>query len=82
MLCPFLFSQAFLRKKKWTEHELNSLFAREQVGQNLILPIWHSITRQDMAAYSPALADRIAKSTDKDSYEDIISTLKRLLGRE
>jgi hypothetical protein len=74
-------SKAFLRKKKWTEHELNSLFARERVGQKLILPIWHDITREDLLTYSPSLADRMAKIANTDSYEDIVATLNRLLGK-
>jgi TIR domain len=36
-------SKAFLAGKKWTEHELNALFAREELGKKLILPIWHGI---------------------------------------
>jgi len=31
-------SKAFLGKKKWTEYELNSLFALEQPGKKIILP--------------------------------------------
>lgn len=76
-----VFSQAFLRKKKWTEYELNSLFARETAGQKLILPIWHGITRDDLLQYGPGFADRLAKISSSDSYEDIVASLLRLLGR-
>lgn len=75
-------SKAFLGKKKWTEYELNSLFAREQAGQKLVLPIWHGVRREDLLQYSPMLADRIAKITDTDSYDDIVAALKKLLGKE
>jgi TIR domain len=75
-------SKAFLGKKKWTEHELNGLFAREQAGQKLILPIWHGITRDDLLQYSPAFADRLAKISDTDSYEDIVHSLRAILGRQ
>jgi len=76
-----VFSQAFLRKKKWTEYELNSLFAREEVGKKLILPIWHKITREDLIQYSPAFAGRLAKLTSSDSYADIVESLLAKLGR-
>jgi hypothetical protein len=76
-----VFSQAFLRKKKWTEYELNSLFAREQAGKKLILPIWHGITRDDLMQYSPGFADRLAKISSTDSYADIVQSLLRMLGR-
>lgn len=75
-----ILSKTFLRKKKWTEYELNSLFARERVGQKRILPIWHGITREDLLEYSPGLADRLAK-VSSDSYEDIVRSLCEILGR-
>jgi len=53
-------SEAFLGKKKWTEYELNSLFARETAGKRMVFPIWHEIDREDVLEYSPLLADRIA----------------------
>ena len=56
-----ILSEAFLKKKKWTEFELNGMFAREQAGRTLVLPVWHGITRDDLLVYSPTLADRLAK---------------------
>jgi len=76
-----IFSKAFLRKKKWTEYELNSLFALEQVGEKRILPIWHGITREDLLEYSPGLADRLAKVSSSDSHENIVNSLCEMLGR-
>jgi hypothetical protein len=76
-----VFSKAFLGKKKWTEYELNSLFAREQAGKKLILPIWHGITREDLIQYSPAFADRFAKLSPTHSYADIVGSVLALLGR-
>jgi TIR domain len=75
-----VFSKAFLRGKHWTEHELNGLFAKERRGQNVILPIWHKITRADLLRYSPAFADRIAKISTKDAIPDIVRSMKTLLG--
>ncbi len=72
-------SRAFLGKKKWTEHELNGLFARERAGQKLVLPIWHGITRDDLLEYSPALADRLAKISDTDSNDDIVTSVLALI---
>jgi hypothetical protein len=74
-------SKAFLAKKKWTEHELNGLFAREQFGQKLVLPIWHGIQRDDLLTYSPTLADRLAKISATDTKDNIVSSLLALLGR-
>jgi pyrimidine deaminase RibD-like protein len=76
-----IFSKAFLRKKKWTEYELNSLFALEQPGRKIILPIWHGITRDDVLEYGAGFADRLAKVSSKDGYNDIVESLLGLLGR-
>ena len=76
-----VFSKAFLKKKKWTEHELNALFAREEPGKKVILPIWHGITRDDLIEYSPAFADRLAKNSITDSYADIVESLLSMLRR-
>jgi hypothetical protein len=76
-----IFSKAFLRKKKWTEYGLSSLFALEKVGEKRILPIWHGITRDDLLEYSAGLADRLAKVSSSDSYEDIVNSLCAMLGR-
>jgi hypothetical protein len=76
-----VFSKAFLNKGKWTEHELNALFAKEELGKKVILPIWHGITRDDLIQYSPAFADRLAKNPIADSYDDIVTSLLGMLGR-
>ncbi len=74
-------SKAFLAERKWTEHELGGLFAREELGTLIILPIWHGITREDILRYDPALADRLAKISNTDSHKDIVSSVLQKLGR-
>lgn len=75
-----VFSAAFLKKKKWTEYELNGLFSKEKNGQKVILPIWHNIMRDDISEYSQSFADRIAKSSQDIS--SIVKELKDLLTPE
>lgn len=77
-----VFSRAFLGRKKWTEYEINALFARERAGQKLILPIWHGITRDDLLRYSPAFSDRLAKVSSSDSIADIVTAICALTGRK
>lgn len=74
-----VFSKSFLKRKKWTEYELSGLFAREKDGRKVILPIWHDISREDLIAYGPAFADRLAKQSD--SIPAIVEDLKKLLGK-
>lgn len=75
-----VFSKAFLNKRKWTEHELSALFAKEEPGKKVILPIWHGITREDLIEYSPPFADRLAKNSVTDSHADIVRSLLSMLG--
>lgn len=68
-------SRSFFEIKKWTEHELSGLFAKERPGEKVILPIWHDISREDVLKYSPPLADRVAKRSDQETIEDIVAAL-------
>lgn len=74
-----VFSKAFLRKKHWTEHELDGLFAKERRRRKVILPIWHNITDRELLRYSPAFANRIAMISKKDSIRDVVAALKKLM---
>lgn len=47
--------------KRWATSELNGLVNREMIeGTNVLLPIWHKVGRDDVAAVSPILVDRVA----------------------
>jgi hypothetical protein len=56
-------SPAFLRKS-WTQQELGGLMSIEEQGTKVILPVWHQLTRSELARQSPLLADRAAANTD------------------
>lgn len=51
--------------KEWPQKELDGLVAREDGSAKVILPIWHNLTRAQIAAYSPPLADKLAAPTTK-----------------
>ena len=51
--------------KEWPQRELDGLVAKEISSGKLILPIWHNVSKEDVAAFSPILADRLAVSSDK-----------------
>lgn len=59
--CIFIITPNFLAKGGWPKREYDSIFTREIIeNQNLILPVWHDVTKEDVYAYSPILADRLA----------------------
>jgi len=52
--------------KPWTQRELRGLVTREMVEQrDVILPIWHRVTLQEVASFSLPLADKKAISSEK-----------------
>ncbi len=63
--------------KSWPEWELNGLVQRHLAGsQNILLPIWHGVTRDAVAAYSPSLADIVAIRTENGFTQVVESILK------
>ena len=63
-------SSAFF-SKNWPQYELDGLVTREMAGQQVILPLWHQVTKADVLAESPSLADKIALSTAQLTVEEI-----------
>lgn len=44
-------------------------------GLNLILPIWHRVTKDEVASHSPLLAGLLALNTSMMTVEDIASAI-------
>lgn len=51
-------------EKEWSKKELGGLTATEDGRRNRILPVWHKVTKQEVAARSPTLADRKAATAE------------------
>lgn len=66
-------------KKNWPDYELNGMVAREIDGVKVILPLWHGVTKEEVAAYSPSLADKLALDTSEVGIPEIVGKLKELL---
>lgn len=63
-------SPAFIAKG-WTQYELDGLVTRTVAGEQNLLPIWHAISKEELIAYSPSLADKVALSTGQYSIGEI-----------
>ncbi len=61
--------------KGWTNYELDGLVTRTISGEQVLLPIWHEITKQELIKYSPSLADKVARSTGTHTVEEIASEI-------
>ncbi|MDP8904447.1 MAG: DUF1883 domain-containing protein [Chloroflexota bacterium] len=56
----------------WPNYELDGLATREvSGGRQIILPIWHNVSRDDVMRYSPSLAGKLARSTGDRSIDEI-----------
>lgn len=71
-------SRNFIRKG-WTNYELDGLITKAITNQQIILPIWHEITKQEVLDYSPSLADKVARSTAQDTIEEIADEISALV---
>lgn len=67
-------SQAFFGKG-WTEYELDGLVTRSVSGDQILLPIWHNVSKREVIGYSPSLADKLARSTTTHTVEDIAAEI-------
>jgi hypothetical protein len=68
ILSPTFFS------KHWTKRELRALVVLDEQGRSKILPVWHGVTKQDVANHSPTLADVIAARTS-EGLEHVVQAL-------
>jgi hypothetical protein len=66
--------------KGWAQYELDGLVTRELTGdQQIILPIWHDISRDEVIGYSPSLADKLALRTSDATTEEIASQIAEVV---
>jgi len=64
--------------KEWPQAELNGLFSMELSGISRILPVWHKITKDEVAANSPMLADKLAMNTATMTINEIVVEVVKL----
>lgn len=57
--------------KGWTNYELDGIVTKAVSGDQVLLPIWHEITKKEVIEYSPSIADKLARSTATHTVEEI-----------
>ena len=65
--------------KGWTNYEPDGIVTRTVSGEQILLPIWHNITKQQVIDFSPSLADKVARSTATHTVEEIAAEIAELL---
>jgi hypothetical protein len=71
-------SKSFI-KKGWTNYELDGIMTRVVDGEQVLLPIWHEITKKEVVEYSPSLADKLARNTSSNTVEEIAEEIASLI---
>lgn len=66
-------------QKGWANYELDGIVTRAVTGEQIILPIWHNITKQEVIGFSPSLADKVARSTSNYTIEEIADEIAELI---
>jgi hypothetical protein len=72
-------SKSFMRKG-WTNYELDGIVTRSVTGEQVMLPIWHEVTKSEVLAYSPSIADKVARSTATHTVGEIAKEIAEVLG--
>jgi len=67
-------SKSFLGKG-WANYELDGIITRSVTGEQVVLPIWHEITKQEVIDYSPSLADKLARNTATHTIDEIAAEI-------
>lgn len=69
-------------KKEWSNWELDGLVQRQiDEKTNLIIPIWHKISKKDVIRFSPPLADKIAIMSNR-GLDSVVSQIIRVVKPE
>jgi len=66
-------------KKGWTNYELDGIITKANTGEQVVLPIWHNITKKEVIAFSPSLADKLARNTSSYTVEEIATEIAELI---
>lgn len=66
-------------KKGWTNYELDGLVTRQNTGEQILLPIWHNVTKKQVIDFSPSLADKVARTTATHTVEEIATEIAELI---
>lgn len=76
-----ILSKNLFENHGWADFEFQSIMNKHvDNGQNILLPIWHKVSKKEVAEYSPYLSDKMAKRTD-EGFDVIADELKKRFNR-
>ena len=57
--------------KSWPQYELDGLVTMAATGKQVVLPLWHEISKDEVIRQSPSLADKVALRTSDYAISEI-----------
>lgn len=75
-----ILSPTFFRKG-WAQYELDGLVTLSVTGRQVLLPVWHDLTADQLREHSPSLADKVALSTGELGIDDIAAKISTVVTR-
>ena len=78
--CVIVLSPHFLSNDGWGKAEFDSIFTREILEENVMLPVWHNVNVQDVYEYCPRLADKVGLNSDvgpKELARKLVNAVKK-----
>lgn len=67
--------------KQWTNAELDALFDKKmESGQDLVLPVWHRVSKDEVMRQSPLLAGILALNSATMTIEEMADALAEAVG--
>ena len=64
----------------WTNYELDGILQRVAGSEeNILLPIWHNISKEEIDAFSLTLSDKFALNTGQHDVGEMIDALVSLV---
>jgi hypothetical protein len=61
--------------KGWPQYELDGLVTMAVSGKQVLLPLWHSVSKDEVVRHSPSLADKIALRTSDYTIDEIAAQI-------
>jgi hypothetical protein len=68
--------------KSWLQYELDGLVTMAVSGRQVLLPLWHGVSKDEVISYSPSLADKIALRTSDSTIDEIAEEIAAVVRGE
>jgi len=65
--------------KGWPQYELDGIIGMSVDGTQRMLPIWHEISRDEIAQRSPSLVDKVARNTAINTIAEIADEISEVV---